>query len=59
MSGIFGQILGALEGQQETHTNAITDILQQVVAQNGGGVAALLISVRTGRLRRSSPIMGE
>src|ERR1700739_685196 len=45
MSGIFGQILGTLEGQQETHSNAITGILQQVLAQNGGGVAALLTRV--------------
>lgn len=42
MSGLFGQILGTLEGQQETHSNAIADILQTVLAQNGGGVTALL-----------------
>lgn len=41
MSGIFRQLLGSFDGQQDTHAN-ITDILQQVLAQNGGGVATLL-----------------
>jgi uncharacterized protein YidB (DUF937 family) len=42
MSGILGQLLGAVGGQQEGQSNAIADILQQILTQNGGGVAALI-----------------
>jgi len=44
MSGLFGQVLGAfLGGQQEGLSGAaIGNVLQQVLAANGGGVASLL-----------------
>jgi uncharacterized protein YidB (DUF937 family) len=42
MSGFFSQILGTIGGQQEGQPKAIAGILQQVLAQNGGGVASLI-----------------
>jgi uncharacterized protein YidB (DUF937 family) len=41
MSGILGSILGAL-GQRDGQPSAIAGVLQQVLAQNGGGLNALL-----------------
>lgn len=43
MSGVFGQLLGSiLGGQQEGQSAAIANVLQQVLAANGGGVASLV-----------------
>ena len=51
MSGLLGQMLGSIMGgQQGGQPSAIAGILQQVLASNGGGVAALVSRFQTAGL---------